>query len=127
MPDSIYSMQVRIASGTNVLLGLSLGGSPWLMNYATQEPDLSRNNVVIGGLVTISAALRTTWPGTKAAFSGANIAFGIWTLMSAWTFDRMDDQRYAWISLAFGVAIMGFAAWSGNATIAGQRSQPFQE
>jgi SPW repeat len=126
MADSIYSMQVRIASGTNVLLGLSLGASPWLMSYATQETDLTRNNVVIGGLVAICAALRTTWPGSKAAFSGANIAFGIWTLMSAWTFDRLDDQRYAWISAVFGIAIMGFAAWSSNATIVGQSNQPFQ-
>jgi hypothetical protein len=126
MADSNHSMQVRIASGINVLLGALLSASPWLLNYASQETDLTRNSVVVGGLVVICAALRTVWPGAKAAFSGANIAFGFWTLISSWTFGRTVDQMYVWISLALGVAIMGFAAWSGNATLTAQRKQTFQ-
>lgn len=126
MADSNHSMQVRIAGGINVLLGALLSASPWLLNYASQETDLTRNSLVIGGLVVICAALRTVWPGAKAAFSGANIAFGFWTLISSWTFGRTVDQMYVWISLALGVAIMGFATWSGNATLAAQRKQTFQ-
>jgi hypothetical protein len=126
MAETNHSMQVRIASGINVLLGGLLSASPWLLNYASQETDLTRNSVVVGGLVVICAALRAVWPGAMAAFSGANIAFGFWTLISSWTFGRTVDQTYVWISLALGVAIMGFAAWSGNATLAAQRRQTFQ-
>jgi hypothetical protein len=100
--------------------------SPWLLNYASQETELTRNSVVIGGLIVICAALRTVWRGAKAAFSGANIAFGFWTLISFWTFGRTVDQMYVWISFVLGVAIMGFAAWSGNTTLAAQRKQTFQ-
>jgi hypothetical protein len=126
MSGSNYGIQIRIASGINVLLGGLLSASPWLLNYASQETDLTRNSVVIGGLVVMCAALRTVWPGAKAAFSGANVAFGFWTVISSWTFGRMVDQTYVWTSLALGVAIMGFAAWSGNATIAAERKQTFQ-
>jgi hypothetical protein len=126
MANSSHSMQIRIASGINVLLGAFLSGSPWLLNYASQESDLTRNSVVIGALVVICAALRTVWPGAKAAVSGANIAFGFWTLISSWTFGRTVDQMYVWVSLALGLAIMGFAAWSGSATLAAERKQTFQ-
>lgn len=126
MADFDNRVQIRIASGINVLLGAFLSASPWVLNYVSQETDLTRNSVVIGVLVVICAALRTVWRGAGAAVSGANIAFGFWTLISSWTFGRTVDQMYVWTSLALGVAIMGFAAWSGNATLAAQRKQTFQ-
>jgi hypothetical protein len=125
MADFKHTAQIRIASGINVLLGAFLSASPWLLNYASQETDLTRNSVIIGALVVVCAALRTVWPSAKAAFSGANIAFGFWTLISSWTYGRTADQMYVWLSLALGVAIMGLAAWSGNATLAAQRRQTF--
>ena len=126
MSDSNHSMQIRIASSTNVLLGVLLGASPWLLSYASQDTDLTRNNVVVGALVVLCAALRALWPGAKAGFSGANLAFGLWTLISSWTFGQTLDLSYVWASLALGIAIMGFAAWSSNATLAAHREHTFQ-
>ena len=93
MANSSHSMQIRIASGINVLLGAFLSGSPWLLNYASQESELTRNSVVIGALVVICAALRTVWPGAKAAVSGANIAFGFWTLISKHDRNQVGAKR----------------------------------
>ena len=126
MSDSNHGTQIRVASGTNILLGAFLAASPWLLNYASQDTDITRDSVIVGALVVICAALRTLWPSAKAAFSGANFAFGLWIAISSWTFGRALDPPYVWLSLALGIAIMAFAAWSSNTTLMAQRRRTFQ-
>jgi hypothetical protein len=122
MPNHRYEVQVRFASGLNVLLGGLLIASPWLFDFVADEHDLTRNCVVIGALIVICAALRTIWPRARVAWSGANIAFGFWTLISSVTFGHMLDEGYVWLSVALGLSVMILASWSGNASLAAQRN-----
>jgi len=121
MRNPKYRTHIRIASSVNVALGALLIASPWLLAFAAQEPDLTRNSVVIGALIAIFAALRVLWPGTKAAWSGANIALGFWTLISSVTFGRITDETYVWLSVAAGLAVIVFGSWSGNTTLLAER------
>jgi len=118
-----HPAQVRVASGMNVALGSFLIASPWLMGYASFDGDLTRNSLIVGSLVLICAALRAAWRRASTALSGANIAFGFWTVISPRTFGYAADSQWAWVSLLVGVAVMVLAAWSTTVTIRSQHNQ----
>jgi SPW repeat len=120
---SRVSMQVRIASGTNLLLGLFLAGSPWLFGDFHVGFDMSPtlSVVAVGVLVFICSATRISWPQQTAGVSGANIAFGFWTLTSPWVFGYSIDIAHAKISVIVGASIILLGALSYGATLHGQR------
>jgi hypothetical protein len=122
MSNGDRSTQVRIASGINLLLGLFLISIPWLfgeirVGYDT-SPDLSC--FVIGTFLTLSSALRVCSPHGLAGLSGANVAFGFWTLLSPWTYGYGTESVHTLISVIAGVAIVVFGTWSGCATLSEQ-------
>jgi hypothetical protein len=117
--------QARIASGINVLVGHLLVATPLL--YSTDTPldiSVTVNNVVVGILIVIFAALRLFWPHRNPGFSGANIAFGFWALVSPWVYGYSVDTPHAALSAIIGVAIIVLGTWSGSATLREQRQRP---
>ncbi len=113
------STQVRLASGINLLLGLSLMATPWVfgeirVGYDT-SPDVSC--FVIGTLLALFGGLRVCYPHHLAGLSGANVAFGFWTLAAPWTYGYSTESPQTLISVLAGAAIIAFGALSAFATL----------
>jgi hypothetical protein len=117
--------QVQIASGINALLGLSLIATPLL--YGSDVPldiSITLNGVVFGTLIVFCGALRVFWPHRYLGFSGANVAFGFWILVSPWVYGYSVDTTHASLSAIIGVAIIVLGTWSGSATLRERHERP---
>jgi len=123
--SSRASVQVRVASGLTLLLGLFLTGSPWLLGDFHVGFDMSPtlSVVVVGALVVICSVLRVSWPAQTAAVSGANIAFGFWTLTSPWVFGYGTDIIHVSVSVITGAAMILLEMLSYGATLREQTSR----
>lgn len=112
-------IQTRIASGINLLLGICLAGSPLVLGDFHVGFDMSPtwSVVVVGGLVVLCSALRFSWPQQTIGVSGANIAFGFWTLISPWVFGYSIDLIHSRICVIVGAAIILMGALSYGATL----------
>jgi hypothetical protein len=117
MTPADHSKQVRVASGVNAVLGLWLIISPWVYGYAAGNGGSMLNSVIVGAVIAVLAFLRTRSPRENAGLSWTNLVLGAWTALSPWIFSYLEGGRL-WNSLLVGLAVIGFAIWSGSATAA---------
>jgi hypothetical protein len=90
---------------------------------APAPANVSLNNVIVGILIVICAALRFFSPGRRVALSGINIVLGLWTLLSPWIYgDSMDGPLFA-TNIIAGIVVIGLAIWSGGVTYVDRRHQ----
>jgi hypothetical protein len=82
MIASSRNFQARIASGTNVVLGIWLIASPWVFGYSGRAPVL--NSVLVGMLIAMLATLRLAAMHQSAGLSAMNLLLGFWTIVSPW-------------------------------------------
>jgi hypothetical protein len=96
---------------TNMVLGLLLVASPWLLRFTGLEA-VTLNAVVIGGLVfALSALALTLLDRWEAYISGL---LGIWAILSPWLigFSNYDAATAAHIGLgALVVVIAAIEIW----------------
>jgi SPW repeat len=114
MVDHDPSTQIRAASGINTLLGTLLIALPWLLDYPSWV-GLTRNSIIVGGMIVICASLRVVRPRSSVVCSVANIVLGFWTLMSPLIFGYAATS--GWLIMGVGAAVIASAAWSGNAIV----------
>jgi hypothetical protein len=118
MANKDHISQVTLASGINVLLGVWLIISPWFYGYAAgpAPAGVALNNVIVGILIVICAALRSFSPDRKVFLSGINIVLAIWTLISPWIYAYGADGPLFWTNIIVGIVVIALAIWSGSAT-----------
>ena len=114
---------VRIASGINLLLGLLLAASPWLLGYAALEPDLAWGSALVGSLIALGGAARVCWPRQTSALSGANAVFGAWTVIAPHVYAHSPALPLLYFHLALGSVVACCGAFSIGATLAWQRRE----
>jgi hypothetical protein len=92
---------------TNMVLGILMAASPWLLGYAPIE-GATMNAVIIGLLVFALSALALTLLDRWEAW--INAALGIWLILSPWTlsFAIYDPARLS--HLAIGIVVLAVAA-----------------
>ncbi len=73
---------VRGASGLNIVLGLWLIISPWVLGYSGL-PWPTWNNVVCGILIALLAAARVWSPAAGPGLSWTNAGIGAWLIISS--------------------------------------------
>jgi hypothetical protein len=100
-------------------LGLLLISSPWFLGDTHVGFDMSPTlSIVVGGaLVAICSALQVSLPLRSVGLSGANVAFGFWTLTSPWVFGYNFDTVHTSFSAIIGASIILVGMWSGHATL----------
>lgn len=123
MSDETRGLKARAASAWNAGLGALLILLPWVLGLAPGDAALTRSCAIVGTLILICGALRALWQRASAALSGANIALGIWTLMSSLILAHTLDTGYEWLSMLIGAAVMVLATWSTTAPRAEGDSQ----
>lgn len=109
------SVQTRVGSGINVLLGALLFASSWIYEHAFTGPGLA--SAVVGGLIVVCGAVRFSYPRSSAWLSGLNIALGVAAAFLPWFGRYTANTQHVWFTVILGAAVVVLAAWSGGATL----------
>jgi SPW repeat len=109
-PD--WRSEVAGASGLNVLAGIWLIISPFVLGYS--GADATWNPIVFGAIVGVFALIRTAGAYREAWLSSLNMAIGVWLFISA--FWLASTTRASWNVAISGIVVFVLGAWSASAT-----------
>jgi len=108
--------EIAGASGLNVLAGIWLIISPFVLNY--MGADAMWNPIVFGAIVAVLALARAGGAYRAEWLSWINMAIGIWLFISA--FWLAHSSQASWNVGIMGVVVFILGAWSAAATNAGR-------
>jgi hypothetical protein len=109
-PD--WRHEVEWASGLNVLAGVWLIISPWVVGYG--HGDAVWNPVVFGAIVGVLTLAGAMGAYREVFLSWINAAIGVWLFISA--FWLASTGQAFWNDLIMGVVVFVLAIWSAGAT-----------
>jgi len=104
--------QAITASGLNVLAGIWLIISPYILGFAGTPG--ATNAITIGIIVGILALIRVMTPENTRWLSWVNMVFGVWLLISPFAMGFMGTADL-WNAIILGILVITFAAWSSVA------------
>ncbi len=109
-PVVSYS-SARTASGINVLAGIWLIISPFVLGF-WRVPAATWDNIIVGIVVLILAATRVAGPARTAWASWVNLILGIWLIISPWVLRIAEYPSPTWNNVILGiiVGILGIAS-----------------
>ena len=110
--------QAGVASGLNLLLGMWIVISPWVLGYS-QAPDAVWNAVVVGTAIAILALIRTASPLQFEGLSWVNFVLGGWLIVSplVLSYERLDSVTALTANnVIVGLLVLILAAWSAAMT-----------
>lgn len=122
--------QVVTASGLDVLAGIWLLISPFVLAFSTLTTAMT-NDVVCGAVVIILAAIRFGGALRQSWLSWINCLIGIWVIISPWvlgfahhagTLGLAHNQSASTNNVIIGIVIAVLAFWSAAATSAAETS-----
>ena len=95
----------------NLVLGIWLAASPWVLAFTSQQVA-TRHAVVVGLVVAVAAA------GALYAFrvweEWLNVALAAWLVISPWILEFSTQQVPTWNQITVGVLVGALALWSVN-------------
>ena len=104
---SILSRQWR--DGVNVVLGLWLIASPWVLGYAAMTAP-AWNAYVVGVIIAVAALAALfafhVWE------EWVSVAFGTWLVISPWLLGFAGFSTALWNQIVVGVIVAALALWS---------------
>lgn len=104
--------EVMSASGLNVLAGVWLIISPWIVGY--EDADALWNPIAFGAIVTTLGLARAAGAFRQTWLSWVNAAIGIWLFASA--FWLADSAEASWNVGIVGTIVFLLAVWSAAAS-----------
>lgn len=116
MTIAAHRAQVQTASGLDVLAGIWLIISPFIVGYSAIT-GATVNDVILGIIIGILAAIRFFGAYEAAFISWINVILGIWVLISPWVLDYFSISTSALSNnVVMGIIVIILAAWSALAT-----------
>ena len=107
--------QEKLASSLNVIAGLWLIISPWILHDQAQRAYT--NNVILGIAIAVLAAIRVGGAYRAAWLSWINLVLGLWVIVSPWVLQFPASQTQAfWNNVIIGAIVAILAIWSALAT-----------
>jgi hypothetical protein len=110
--------QVRWASGVNVLAGLWMIISPFVLGYSNLSGALW-SDVIVGIAIAVVAAIRAGGAVDQPWLSWVNALLGAWLIVSPWVLGFADSANALWNNVIIGVIVLVLGAWSGFASRSG--------
>ena len=107
--------QVATASGLDVLAGIWLLISPFVLSFQ-HVTSACTNNVILGIVIGVLALYRFFNPGANAGVSWLNVILGIWVLLSAWILGFSMVHTAMANNVVMGIVVILLAGWSALAT-----------
>jgi membrane-bound ClpP family serine protease len=109
--DAGWRAEVTAASGLNVLAGIWLILSPWILGYT--GADAAWNPIVFGAIVLVLALVRVAGAYRAAGLSVINALIGVWLFVSGfWLADSGAARWNVWI---LGVVVFCLGVVSAQA------------
>lgn len=109
------TLQVRIASGLAVLVGLWLILSPFIFGTGFRRGAMV-NDPIVGIVVVLLAAGRFVSDPTTVWPSWATVPFGIWTLISPWVYGfATESPGLRYDSVVLGLVLIALSVWGALA------------
>jgi hypothetical protein len=102
-------------AGLNVLAGIWLIISPWVVGY--DSGDAWWNPIIFGAIITVFALIRLMQPARTAVLSLVNAGIGVWLFISGfWLADSAAASWNVWILgvIVFILAVSGLSASAGE-------------
>jgi hypothetical protein len=125
MQHAIYRRQVQTASGLDVLAGVWLLISPFVLAFYSQAA--TTNNVILGIVIAAIAAIRFFGAFDAAWLSWINAVLGLWVLLSPWILGFSQFNVPTGNNIILGVIVIVLASWSALATNADHAERSPQE
>jgi hypothetical protein len=108
--------QVATASGLDVLAGIWLLISPFVLGFNQYNlTDATTNNVIVGLCVAVLAAIRAFGAYRQSWISWINAVLGLWTLVTPWVLGFSTYRTPTINNVVIGVIIIVLACWSALA------------
>lgn len=111
---SNYPQSSRQAETTvsviNVLIGIWLIISPFVVMAFSQVMNMRANNVTIGILVGLVALFRASG-SARAQWSWANVILGLWLIISPFVLGVSSNVTVMWHNVIAGI-VVALLAWS---------------
>jgi F0F1-type ATP synthase membrane subunit c/vacuolar-type H+-ATPase subunit K len=111
--------QIRTAGWVNLVLGIWLIISPFVIGFA--GTGLSRSNVIFGIIIAILSLFQVSSPSESAWAGWLNALFGLWILVSPFVLGFMGLGAL-WNGIILGIIVAVIAVWA--ATSASSREHP---
>lgn len=93
----------------NIVLGLWLVISPWILSYQTETSALW-NALIVGALVAALAAYELF--EVKAWEEWTSVALGVWLVISPWVLGFSMMTAAMWNAVIVGLAVAVLALWA---------------
>lgn len=118
-PEVVGPPRTTWATGWNVLLGIWLIISPWVLGYGALGAAVW-DAVVVGAAIFIIAAIRLGWARQARPLSWLNVLLGLWLIISPWVVNvaRNRPAPY-WNDVIVGI-VVAVLAWIAASTPAGR-------
>ncbi len=108
-----YRQQITVGSGINLVLGIWLIISPFLLGHS----DVSFwNQIIVGLIIAVLAAIRAFGAYDAPWMSWVNVALGIWLIISPWVLGYSVVASALWNDVIVGVLVIVLGAWSAMAS-----------
>ncbi|HEU0051454.1 MAG TPA: SPW repeat protein [Patescibacteria group bacterium] len=107
---------VRTASGIDVVAGLWVFLSPFILGFSSITGALW-NNLIVGAAIIIFSATNAAGSGYKRAWpSWINVVLGIWLILSPFIIGFATLNRPLWNNIILGAVVVVLALISGAST-----------
>jgi len=108
--------QAMTASGLDVLAGIWLLISPFVLAFSSTLHSAMVNNVIFGIIIGLLALFRFFNPSNGVVVSWINVILGIWVLISPWVLGFGMDRVPTTNNVIMGIIVIILAGWSAFAT-----------
>jgi len=88
----------------NIIIGIWLIISPFAMMSFNPFPNATVNNVVVGILVAVFAAIRFSGP-TRPGWSWVNVILGLWLIISPFVLGFSAARVPTWHNIIAGIVV----------------------
>jgi hypothetical protein len=112
------SDQTRWAGGINILVGIWLLISPWVLGFTATNAALW-DDVVLGIAIIVVAAIRLGWAQDQTWLSWLNLILGAWVVISPWVLGFSSDTTAMWDNVITGIVAFIVAGWAALAVPGG--------
>ena len=107
--------QMRTASGLDIIAGIWLIISSWVLSYASHTTPFW-NDVIIGAVIAVIALIRFFGAWRASWLSWINVVLGIWLIISPWVLGYTGIHAAAWNNVILGIIVIVLSWWSAMST-----------
>ena len=102
--------QYRWQDILNLVLGIGVGISPWLLGYAETLQAATWNAVIVGVAIVVLAAIDIDVPAQWEEWT--IVALGAWLAVSTYVFGLIELRMAAMVTIGAALAIVVLGLWA---------------